>query len=100
MHPIMLLYLVIHLLLELHDLVLHSDIEVFEVFGRTGLYLELFELALGTYAAVETLDDNGSISGMEILLSHEPTTDSLLYDNGFVMEQELKRQKMQLKTVL
>lgn len=68
--------------------------------GRTSLYLELFELTLGTYATVETLDDNGSISGMEILLPHKPTTDCLLYDNGFVMEQELKGQKMQFKTVL
>lgn len=89
MHPIIFLYLVIHLLLKLHDLVLHSDIEVFKVFGRTGLYLELFELTNGTYATVKTLDDNGRISGMEILLPHKPTTDGLLYDNGFVMKQEL-----------
>lgn len=100
MHSIIFLYLVIHLLLELHDLVLHPDIEFFKVFGRTGFYLELFELALGAYAAVETLDDDGSISGTEILLSHKPTTDGLLYDHGFVMEQELRRYKMQLKTVL
>lgn len=51
--------------------------------------LQLFQLPLGSHAAVGTLDGDGGVPCHLELPPGEPASDMLLDDHGFVMQKEL-----------
>lgn len=53
--------------------------------------LQLFQLPLGSHAAVGTLDGDGGVPCPPELPPGEPASDMLLDDHGFVVQKELGR---------
>lgn len=51
--------------------------------------LQLFQLPLGTHAAVGTLDGDGGVPCHLELPPSEPASDMLLDDHGFMVQKEL-----------
>lgn len=82
-------HLIVHLPLQLDDLVLHTRVELFQMFGRTRFDLQLFQLPFSAHAPVRTLDDDGGVACPPELPPLQPATDSLLDDHGLVVQQEL-----------
>lgn len=83
------LYLVVHLPLQLDDLVLHAHVELLEVLGGARLDLQLLEAPFGKHPAVGALDDDGGGAGLAEAPPHHPAAHVLLDDGGFVVHQEL-----------
>lgn len=82
-------YLVIHLPLQLNDLVLHAMVELLKVFGRARLDLKLLQLPFGSHPSVSALDDDGGVSGSTVLPPLQPAQHMLLDDGGLVVHHEL-----------
>lgn len=86
-------YLFVYPPLQLHDFVLHADVELLEVFDRSGLDLELFELALGSHTTNTALKIYNGFEGSLVPLTRQPATDHLLNDDGLVLSQKLDKPK-------
>lgn len=83
-------YLVVHLPLQLDDLVLHARVELLQVLGRASFDLQLLQLSLGQPASVRTLDDDGGGARSSELLPLQPAAHALLDDHGLVVHEELQ----------
>lgn len=83
-------YLVVHLPLQLDDLVLHARVEFLQVLGRASFDLQLLQPALGEPASVRTLDDDGGGARPSELLPLQPAAHALLDDHGLVVHEELQ----------
>lgn len=84
-------YLVVHLPLQLDDLVLHAGVELLQVFGGASFDLQLLQLTFGAHASEGTLDDDGGVARSPELLPLQPAADALLDDHGLVVQKELQR---------
>lgn len=87
------LYLIVHLPLQLDDLVLHARVELLQMFSRTSFNLKLFQLSFSVHASVCTLDDDGSGAFSSELRPLQPAADALLDDHGLVVQEELQRRE-------
>lgn len=84
-------YLFVYPALQLHDLVLHADVEFLEVFDRARLDLEFFEFPLGSHATDAALQvHDGSERSLEPL-PRQPAAHHLLNDDGLVLTQKLNK---------
>lgn len=84
-------YLVVYPALQLHDLVLHADVEFLEVFHRTRFDLEFLEFSLGSHAADAALQVNDGCERPLVPLPCQPAPDHLLYDDGLMLTQKLNK---------
>lgn len=91
-------YLVVHLPLQLDDLVLHAGVELLQVLCRASFDLQLLQLPLGSRASERTLDGDGGVARPPELLPLQPAADALLDDHGLVVQQELRRTGFQTTT--
>lgn len=82
--------LIVHLPLQLNNLVLHARVELLQVLSRTRLDLQLLQLPLGSHAPERALDDDGGGPCPQELLPLQPAADHLLDDHSFVVQQELR----------
>lgn len=83
-------HLIVHLPLQLDDLVLHTRVELFQMLSRTRFDLQLLQLPFSTQAPERTLDDDGGVACSSELLPLQPAADALLDDHGLVVQQELQ----------
>lgn len=83
-------YLLIHLPLQLHHLVLHADVELLEVLYLACLDAEGLELAPGLEAAPVALQHHGGGPGPAEPHAGQPAPGELLQDGGFVLHQHLQ----------
>lgn len=83
--------LIVHLPLQLNNLVLHARVELLQVLRRTRLDLQLLQLPPGSHAPERALDDDGGGPCPQELLPLQPAADHLLDDHGLVVQQELRR---------
>lgn len=81
--------LIVHLPLQLNNLVLHACVELLQVLCRTRLDFQLLQLPPGLHTPECALDDDGSGTCPQELLPLQPTADPLLDDHGLVVQQEL-----------
>lgn len=81
--------LIIHLNLQLDNLVLHACVELLQVLCRTRLDFQLLQLLPGLRTPERALDDDGGGTCPQKLLALQPTADPLLNDHGLVVQQEL-----------
>ncbi len=84
-------YLFIYPALQLHDLVLHADVEFLEVFHRTRFDLEFLEFSLGSHAAGAALQVNDGCERPLVPLPRQPASDHLLNDDGLMLTQKLNK---------
>lgn len=81
--------LIVHLPLQLNNLVLHAGVELLQALCRARLDFQLLQLPPGLCTPERALDDDGGGACPQEFLSLHPPADSLLDDNGFVVQQEL-----------
>lgn len=84
-------YLFVYPALQLHDLVLHADVEFLEVFHRTRFDLEFLEFSLGSHAADAALQVNDGCERPLVPLPRQPASDHLLNDDGLMVTQKLNK---------
>lgn len=95
------MYLIVHLPLQLDDLVLHAGVELLQMFGRASFDLQLLQLPFGARASERTLDGDGGVARSSELPPLEPAADALLDDHGLVVQKELQRRVLFIRlTVL
>lgn len=88
-------YLIVYPALQLHDLVLHADVELLEVFDGARLDLELFEFSLGSHSPDAALQVNDGFERALEPLPSQPATHHLLNNDGLVLTQQLKKTNTQ-----
>lgn len=86
-------HLVVDSSLQLHDLVLHSFVEFFEVLHRAGFDLQLLQLAPGPHPADATLQVHDGLEGALVPAASQPATNVLLKDQHLVLAQQLERRR-------
>lgn len=86
-------YLFVYPALQLHDLVLHADVEFLEVFDRACLDLEFLEFPLGSHAADAALQVHDGSERSLVPLPCQPAADHLLNDDGLMLTQKLDKHK-------
>lgn len=87
---LMCLHLIIHLPLQLDDLVLHAGVELLQMLGGASFDLQLLQLPFGSPASERALDDDGGGARSPELLPLQPAADVLLDDHGLVVQEELR----------
>lgn len=85
--------LIIDSSLQLHDLVLHSFVELLEVLHRAGFDLQLLQLAPGPHPADATLQVHDGLEGALEPAASQPAPHVLLKDQHLVLPQQLQRRQ-------
>lgn len=86
-------HLLVYLVLQLQDLILHAHVELFEVLRGASLHFQLPEFFLGppaTHAALQQ-DDGGQ--GASVPPSDQPAPHAPLDDHGLLIEYQLGNTK-------
>lgn len=83
--------LIINSSLQLHDLVLHSSVELLEVLHRAGFDLQLLQLAPGLHPADAALQVHDGLEGALVPAAGQPAADVLLNDHHLMLPQQLRR---------
>ena len=84
-------YLLINFALQLHDLVLHADVELLIALHGAGLDLKFLQLALGHHSSEAALKVDDGVNAPPVVGASQPATDPLLNDNCFVLTEYLER---------
>lgn len=84
-------HLLVHFALQLHDLVLHANVQFLVALHGTGLNLELFQLAFGHHSPEAALKVDDGMHAPLVAGTSQPAPDPLLNDYCFVLIEYLQR---------
>lgn len=79
--------------LQLHDLVLHSFVELLEVLHRASLDLQFLQLAPGPHPADAALQVHDGLEGAFVPAAGQPAPDVLLNDHHLMLPQQLRHRE-------
>lgn len=84
-------HLFVNFALQLHDLVLHANVELLIALHGAGLDLELLQLALGHHPPEAALKVDDGVRTPLVVGASQPAPDPLLNDDCFVLTEYLQK---------